>query len=78
VALDRHAIWSRSRADRVRMLRHTLLPSPSVLASDAGAIDGIGGLTRAYGRHYRRLAWRAAPRRAGVDSSEARSTVGIG
>jgi hypothetical protein len=64
VALDRHAIWARSRADRARMLRHTLLPSPAVLASETTSFTGVAGAVRAYRRHYARLARRATARTA--------------
>lgn len=57
-ALDRHGIWARTRGDRARMLAHTLLPAPSVLASEQQAGAGPLAVARGYGRHYRRLAHR--------------------
>ncbi len=57
-ALDRHQLWARSRAERVRMLAHTLLPTPAILASDDGAGAGPVAIVKGYGRHYRRLAGR--------------------
>jgi hypothetical protein len=57
-SLDRHAIWARSGVERVRMLTHTLLPAPSILASDEGAGSGPAEVVKGYGRHYRRLARR--------------------
>jgi hypothetical protein len=57
-AFDRHELWARSRAERARMLAHTLLPSPAILASDEGAGTGPVAVVKGYGRHYRRLARR--------------------
>ena len=57
-ALDRHGIWARSRADRARMLAHTLLPAPSVLASEQRSGGNAFEVARGYGRHYRQLARR--------------------
>jgi hypothetical protein len=55
---DRHAIWAHSGAERARMLAHTLLPTPAILASDDGAGTGPVAVVKGYGRHYRRLAGR--------------------
>jgi hypothetical protein len=57
-ALDRHAIWARTRTERARMLTHTLLPAPSILASEEGAGSSPVEVVKGYGRHYRRLARR--------------------
>ena len=57
-AFDRHELWARSRVERARMLAHTLLPAPAVLASEQGAGAGPLAVVKGYGRHYRRLAWR--------------------
>jgi len=57
-ALDRHALWARSGGERARMLAHTLLPTPAILASDDGAGAGPVAVVKGYGRHYRRLAGR--------------------
>lgn len=57
-ALDRHRLWARNRGDRARMLAHTLLPAPSVLASEQRADTGPLAIMRGYGRHYRRLSRR--------------------
>ena len=57
-AFDRHALWAYSRAEKARMLAHTLLPSPSIIASDDGAGAGPVAIVKGYGRHYRRLARR--------------------
>jgi hypothetical protein len=57
-AFDRHELWARSRVERARMLAHTLLPSPAILASDDRAGTGPVAVVKGYGRHYRRLAGR--------------------
>ena|GEM_PF-5921629 len=61
-ALDRHAIWAHTRRDRARMLAHTLLPSPAVLASEGDAGSGIADVIVGYGQHYRRLGGRIRSR----------------
>ncbi|HEX5164579.1 MAG TPA: nucleotidyltransferase family protein [Thermomicrobiales bacterium] len=57
-ALDRYGLWARSRAERARMLATTLLPAPSVLASENLGGTGPISVAKGYGRHYRRLASR--------------------
>lgn len=57
-AFDRQGLWARSRRDRARMIRHTVLPSPAVLASEHAEGSGLFAAINGYELHYRRLATR--------------------
>jgi hypothetical protein len=57
-AMDRYGLWARGRAERIRMLSGTLLPTPAVLASDGSPGTGPVAVARRYSRHYRKLASR--------------------
>jgi hypothetical protein len=67
--LDRHQLWSRSRADRLRMTAHKLFPAPDELSNEPH-IRGHAPISW-YPRHYLHLARRAAqlPRRGGNRNS---------